>query len=423
MNDSFVDRTDRDIWDAIRSFNSQRDPKLVARKYLKMRKNAFAFFRGTCHLFYQDFPQESSLNLAPCAWICGDLHLENFGTYKGDDRQIYFGINDFDEGVLAPCTWDVARLLTSILLAVDSLSFDRVDGERLMRVCLDSYANTLSAGKIGSIDEDNARGIVAESIATLSRRKRRDLLEERTELIGDRRQLKFDDEKILQISKYQKNKVTQAIENWANNRLDKDFFDVLDVGFRVAGTGSLGLDRYLILVRGKGSPDRNYLLDFKQQQPAALSPYLTWQQPQWANQATRVMQVQKLVQPAPPALLAAIEFNGGSYLLRELQPTQDKIELKPDRISLTQLEKLIETIGQIVAFAHLHSSGKMGAAIVHVGDSLPSGTVWALPNRDLREFGRNLDWHQQVLSYASNYAQQVSIDYQVFCKATQDLRL
>jgi uncharacterized protein (DUF2252 family) len=400
-----VDDADRDVWGAIRSFNRQRDPKIVSQKYMKMRKNAFAFFRGTCHLFYQDLPIESSFSIAPPIWICGDLHLENFGTYKSDDRKIYFGIDDFDEGNLAPCTWDIARLLTSILLAVDSLEFDRADGDRLMRGCLNSYTNTLSAGKTGAIGEDNALGIVADLLETLSHRQRWDLLDERTILSKDRRQLKFDDRKILKISKQQKNRVAQAIENWALNREDRDFFEVLDVGFRVAGTGGLGLDRYLILVEGKGSPERNYLLDFKQQQPSALAPYLIQQQPQWSNQATRVMQVQKLVQPAPPALLAAIEFNDSSYLLRELQPTQDKIDLNTDRISLNQLEKLIETIGQIVAFAHLHSSGKMGAAI----------------DLDPIEFGRNLDWHQEILNYATNYAQQVRVDYQDFCKAVSTL--
>ena len=110
---------DRDVWGLIQTFNSQRDRATLAQKYIKMRKNAFTFFRGTCHLFYRDLPPDSILNTAPTVWSCGDLHLENFGAYKGDNRQIYFGIDDFDEGILAPCTWDIARLLTSIFLAVD----------------------------------------------------------------------------------------------------------------------------------------------------------------------------------------------------------------------------------------------------------------------------------------------------------------
>jgi uncharacterized protein (DUF2252 family) len=49
-----------------------------------MTENAFRFFRGTCHLFYQDLAPAQPLPLSPLAWICGDLHIENFGSYRGD---------------------------------------------------------------------------------------------------------------------------------------------------------------------------------------------------------------------------------------------------------------------------------------------------------------------------------------------------
>jgi uncharacterized protein (DUF2252 family) len=405
MESSLSNQNDRDIWQLIQAFDNQHNRDILPQKYAKMRKNAFTFFRGTCHLFYRDLPVDLSCNSAPVVWICGDLHLENFGAYKGDDRQIYFGINDFDEGVIAPCTWDIARLLTSIFLAVDSLSFTQSDAYKLARIYLTSYTNALSTGRIREIVEDNAKGIVADLLEDLHRRKRSNFLDERTRSIDGHRQLKFDGEKILEISKEQYKRVAKAIDIWAETQVEPNFFEVLDVGFRVAGTGSLGLDRYLTLVAGKGSPDRNYLLDFKQQSNSSLQPYLTMVQPQWENQAARVMRVQSLVRSAPPALLAAIEFNGGSYLLRELQPTQDKIELKPGKISLSELAQLINTMGEVTAFAHLHGSGKSGAAIA----------------QSLIDFGENLDWQQQVLIYASNYAKQVQLDYQYFCQATQNL--
>jgi uncharacterized protein (DUF2252 family) len=404
MSDRLIYGGDRDVWELIRSFNKQRDPTMLDRKYSKMRKNAFAFFRGTCHLFYRDLPVESSLNAAPQTWICGDLHLENFGAYKGDDRQIYFGINDFDEGMLAPCTWDVTRLVTSIFLAAESLSLDRADEQRLAQLYLITYANILSSGNIRAIVAANAKGTVADLLKNLSRRKRSDLLAERTELIKDRRQLKFDDEKILKVDRQQSERVSQVIYDWAQTQAEPEFFEVLDVGFRVAGTGSLGLDRYLILVTGKGSPSRNYLLDFKQQPAYILPTFLKIAQPQWLNSATRVMKIQQLVQPAPPALLAAIDLAESSYLLRELQPTQDKIELNDRKIRIDRLEQLIETMAEVTAFAHLHGSGKLGAAIA----------------QDLIDFGGDVDWQQEVLMYANNYARQVRIDYRDFCQSISD---
>ncbi|WP_309740295.1 DUF2252 family protein [Chamaesiphon sp. OTE_20_metabat_361] len=410
----------RDVWQLIQSFDAprerlrqrQRNPQILPQKYLKMRKSALAFFRATCHLFYRDLPQNSSLNLAPSTWICGDLHLENFGAYKGDDRQIYFGINDFDEGALAPCLWDVSRLVTSIFLATDLLELDRSGQTKLAQIYLTTYADTLASGSIKAIDTANARGIVGDLLTAVSRRKRRDLLAERTEIDRERRHLKIDGVKILAISDLRRQEIIKTIDTWAQTQAEPEFFQVLDVGFRVAGTGSLGLDRYIILVKGKGSPvgkaspleNRNYLLDFKQQPASALEPYLLTAQPEW-KRAARVMKVQQLVQSAPPALLAAIEFSGDSYLLRELQPTEDKIAFKSDKIGLSDLERLIDTMGEVTAYAHLHGSGKLGAAI----------------DRDLVDFGHGLEWQQQVLDYADAYARQVELDYQVFCQDSQKL--
>jgi uncharacterized protein (DUF2252 family) len=396
---------DRDVWGLIQAFNSQRDQDILVQKYTKMRKNAFSFFRGTCHLFYRDLPPDSILNLAPSIWICGDLHLENFGAYKGDNRQIYFGIDDFDEGILAPCTWDIARLLTSIFLAVDSLDFEQADGENLARLFLQVYTNATSAGEIKEIVETNAKGIVADLLEDLHRRKRSEFLDERTELNDGCRQLKIDNDKILAISDSKYQDIARSIKLWASSQANPDFFEVLDIGFRVAGTGSLGLDRYLILVTGKGSPDNNYLLDFKQQLGSSLQPYVLIEQPESGNSAARVIKIQQSVQSAPPALLAAIEFNGGSYSLRELQPTQDKISLKAGKISLDQLEKLIETMAEVTAAGHLNSGNKLGVTIA----------------RDLIAFGNRSDWQEEVLIYTSKYAQQVQRDYRDFCQATQDL--
>lgn len=402
-----INIVNRDIWQLIQAFNLDRDRDILAQKYAKMRKNAFVFFRGTCHLFYRDLPQNWMLNSAPVTWICGDLHLENFGAYKGDKRDIYFGIDDFDEGVLAQCTWDIVRLLTSIFLAGDVLSFKRSDAEDLAQLYLNRYTTLLSIGRVESIVVGNTKGIVADLLEDLHRRNRSDFLDERTEVIDDCRHLKVDDKKILKISEERYEQVVESIDKWAQTQVNPDFFEVLDVGVRVAGTGSLGLDRYLILIAGKGLPNCNYLLDFKQQLDSSLQLYVSSEQPKWKNPATRVMNIQQLVQPAPPALLAAIEWNGRSYLLRELQPTQDKISLKAGKISLDQLENLIGTMAKVTAFAHLHGSDKHGAATA----------------QDLMMFGNRLDWQQQIVNYASNYAKQVQLDYQVFCQATQDLSL
>ena len=106
----------RSVLQRITDYNVTREPERLALKYAIMRRNPFSFLRGTCHLFHEDWPREPLLDKTPLAWICGDLHLENFGSYKGDNRLAYFDLNDFDEATLAPCARDLARLITSVLV-------------------------------------------------------------------------------------------------------------------------------------------------------------------------------------------------------------------------------------------------------------------------------------------------------------------
>ena len=58
------------------------------------------FYRAIPHILYEDIPYNSFLIDSPDAWLCGDLHLENLGSYEADNRLTYFGVNDFDECLL-----------------------------------------------------------------------------------------------------------------------------------------------------------------------------------------------------------------------------------------------------------------------------------------------------------------------------------
>ena len=110
----------------IKEFNKNRIPDMVELKYKAMADNAFRFYRGTNHLFYEDLINSKTiLPNSPLAWICGDLHLENFGSFRSDNRLVYFDLNDFDEAVLAPAAWELARIVTSIFIAFDALKIEQ----------------------------------------------------------------------------------------------------------------------------------------------------------------------------------------------------------------------------------------------------------------------------------------------------------
>lgn len=55
---------------------------------------------------------------APSLRAIGDLHVENFGTWRDREGRLIWGINDFDEAYPLPYTNDLVRLAVSMRLAV-----------------------------------------------------------------------------------------------------------------------------------------------------------------------------------------------------------------------------------------------------------------------------------------------------------------
>ena len=84
-----------------------------------MRESAFVFLRGTFYRWIQIWPDRcASLDEAPRVLGIGDLHLENFGTWRDKDGRLIWGVNDVDEACRIPYTADLVRLATSALLAI-----------------------------------------------------------------------------------------------------------------------------------------------------------------------------------------------------------------------------------------------------------------------------------------------------------------
>lgn len=385
---------------AVFKYNEGREPERLALKYRAMRESAFSFMRGSCHLFYQDWPvTDAILNDAPLAWISGDLHLENFGSYKGDNRLVYFDLNDFDEAALAPASWELARWLTSIFVAADSLAVTRDDAHALCKTALASYASALTAGKARWLERETAKGMIYDLLNPLSLRDRKSFLDSRTTVQKKQRRLKTDGKRALALLPDEKEAVTAFIAEFANHQSNPEFYRPLDVARRIAGTGSLGIARYVILVEGKGSPDTNYLLDLKQAVPSALQPYLQHTQPAWESEAHRVASVQQWAQAISPAFLSAVTFQNQSFILKGLQPSQDKLDLSAWNNKFKRLERVISSMGELIAWSHLRSGGRAGSAITD---------EWV-------DFGRRTNWQTPLIEYALAYSANVENDWKMFC--------
>jgi uncharacterized protein (DUF2252 family) len=128
------------IADFFTRYDAGRRPELLPLRYYRMQGDAFAFFRGSAPLFYQEFGRAVLLRNSPVAWLCGDAHVENFGSYRGGNGLVYFDANDFDEAVRGPLLWDVARLVVSLLLAGTYLGLSPAQRKAAARTALSAYA-------------------------------------------------------------------------------------------------------------------------------------------------------------------------------------------------------------------------------------------------------------------------------------------
>jgi uncharacterized protein (DUF2252 family) len=384
---------------AIARFNQGRDPDPLALKYKALRANAFSFLRGTCHLFWSEAPLSFWTSAVPEVWACGDLHLQNFGCYKGDDRLVYFDVNDFDEAMAAPCYCDPVRLMSSIMVAADGMQLTKTAALALCDAFLTSYATALQGGKAHSIERDTAAGLISNLLDTAGQRTRTELLDSRTQVQGGKRRLRVDGKKALPADQAQRSRVEQFMAQFASRQEDPNFFRLLDVARRIAGTGSLGIERYVLLVEGKGSPDRNYLLDLKEARPSVLVPYVAARQPKWKSEADRVVSIQRRMQAVSQAFLHSVEINGKPFVLRGLQPSEDRLDLANAKGKQAKLQPVVEAMGEIVAWGQLRSSGWQGSA--NAGE--------------LIAFGRAAGtWRPALVELAGNLAQRVEADWRAF---------
>jgi len=368
-----------------------------------MCKSPFAFFRGTAHLFWEDVAARSpALPRGPLVWASGDLHFENFGSFQGDNGLSYFDLNDFDEAALAPATWEVARFVASAYVAAPSLDLTRTEANDLVKSFLDAYQTALADGKARWIERATARGMVRTLLRRVSKQTRAMLLNSRTTVKKGKRRIRVDGRRALPITESQRTRVTRRLDNFAKSQPDPDFFRVLDVARRVAGLGSLGLERYIVLVRG--DRDGNAILDAKEATPSTLARFEKLRQPAWKSEADRVVAIQHRMQAIAPAMLHAKKIGRGGYVLRELQPSSDRLTLDDARGDHRHLRSAAKSMGRVTAWAQLRSSGRQGSATAD----------------DLIAFAGANGWKQRLIDFGRSYESQVKRDYQQFLGAQKE---
>ncbi|HET9837047.1 MAG TPA: DUF2252 domain-containing protein [Candidatus Angelobacter sp.] len=394
-----------DLLDVLREAAKRHIARLLPVKFALMSASPFAFFRGSVEIMAADLGQSPHTGIE--VQMCGDAHVKNFGFFATPGSEIVLDINDFDETQRGPWEWDVKRLAASIILAgrvagdSESCCKDAVrafagDYCRWIRhfaeipaieVARHRIVRNLRDPVIGSALKKAERSTPLGSLKKLTRKK------------GSTYSFIYKPNSIWDVKGTESQAVVRALgayrETLAPDRqLLFDHYTVVDVGFKVVGTGSVGTRDYILLLLGRETGEQDPLfLQVKEEKPSAYASfYKDHATPQ--HQGQRVVLGQRAVQVFSDILLGWCSINGRDYLVRQLNDHKSSVE--PEELKGDRLIEYGRVCAELLAKGHARSGS---------------------PALQAAYLGRAGKAEKALCKFAQDYADQVENDFAAFRKA------
>jgi hypothetical protein len=299
-------------------------------KHEVMRESPFPFLRATYYawavMWQAALPE---LAEAPTITAVGDLHMENFGTWRDAEGRLAWGVNDFDESATLPYTNDLVRLATSASLAAEAARL-RASAKDLAGAFLDSYITRLrKGGRPIVLAERNAR--IGESIL-------RDLVRPRC----------FWKKKMADLDAATR-KVPAACRNALDRALPPGTAEV-KVYSRVAGVGSLGRPRFVAIGIWNGGL-------VAREAKAVVPSAAVWAA---GSKSPKSGAFDRLLRGSTRSRDPFLHKSEG-WVVRRLAPDSDKIEIA--RLGRASEIELAALMGHEVANVHLATPGASDAIL------------------------------------------------------------
>jgi uncharacterized protein (DUF2252 family) len=377
--------------------------QLLPVKYARMMVSPFAFFRGAVAIMAADLGRLPNSGLH--VQLCGDAHVQNLGSFATPDGKLVFDLNDFDETIRGPWEWDIKRMAASLVLAGQESGHDRAGCTSAADALVQSYCHY--------IQEFSTQPILQVARHQIRREARIEpihaalLQSERARPLDLHRKFTEPDAQgqphfrnlrptFWRIRGQKAKEILDSLNAYRENLAPErrhlfDLFRVVDVGFKVVGTGSVGLRDYVILFQGNSAKDPMFL-QVKQEAPSAYAKFLP--EAIHPHQGQRTAEGQRAIQPISDLLLGWTTIGHHHYLVRQLNDHKGSIDLQELRGG--GLKSLALVAGELLARGHARS-GDACAIYGYCG----SGGKMA---RALREF-------------ACQYADQTEADYGAFVSA------
>lgn len=416
-----VDAASRDI--------SATDRK---RKFAKMSKSPYRFFRGTAQLFWRDLWDDWRHHrfggaLETQTWLQGDAHVYNFGAY-GDDRQgVHYGMDDFDDAFVGDYQYDLWRQAASMVLdARENAELSPKKTRRAINHFLSAYLDTVADHADGRSAEDIHVKYVKKPIGPFMREVIdedgvAEQLDKWTRLDDGARVFDTEYKKLAPLSASERSQLLKALDEDYRDTLQPGslqgqgaaHFTVKDVARRLnAGTGSLGVARYYALVEGPSdSHADDVILDIKEQQrPAVYACMSTADKRAWRksfkHEAVRHAMAFRALADHADEYLGWITLGERHFSVRQRSPYKE--DFPTDEVDgFKPYRRLARQWGRILAREHIR-----GSHALRPDD--PGCFCRALSDRVAGDDDARAAFKAQIVALATDYAAQVDRDYAVF---------
>jgi len=427
--------TSRKAWvvDKIYNYNhpfAVNLPSESAVKMTKMALNAFSFYRGTSHLFYEDtkntaiWPASWYTNTATNGvWIAGDMHLQNMGGSRDANGNDVFDSNDFDDSYWGSYTWDLRRMAVSILLAAEEVKISSADRQSLVKNFIDSYTTQIANFK-GNDSElsyrlttNNTSGVVKDTIQAAAGKTRSDLLAKYTAISSGSRYFLNIANSLQRVNSTTFSALNTATLSYINSidsskRKSNSYYLLKDAAIRLgSGTGSLGRYRYYLLIDGPSTATSDdVILEMKQQADSPVSIAAAGNMPAWVyeyHNGERTIKSMKASLSNTDVLAGYTTMNSLAFTILERSPYQEDF----DYLLLTSYSKFndaVKYMGAIVAKNHASADKDYNASLILYSMDKEINDVINSDASGLKT---------ETLNFALNYAAQVKQDYVDFVSA------
>jgi uncharacterized protein (DUF2252 family) len=122
--------------------NATREADLVPVRHGRMTVSPFTFYRGAAKIMATDLATTPMAGLV--VQLCGDAHLSNFGGFASPERQLLFGLNDFDETLPGPFEYDLKRMAASFTIAARNNGFTPADVRAVTMESVKAYRSGMA---------------------------------------------------------------------------------------------------------------------------------------------------------------------------------------------------------------------------------------------------------------------------------------